>query len=425
MARALSIAWKDVRHVYRSVAGLAMMLVAPLLLAGAIGAAFGSGDGFSISAVKTVVVDLDGGAGAGLPAAGAALTAALTDPALADLLTVTVVGTPEAARVIVDAGDADVAVIIPPGLSAAFMGAAAAPGGAGGPAAPPAVEIYKDPALTVGPGIVTAVVEQVLATLDGARAAAGSAAQVAAAAGVTDQATLTELAARTAQDFASRLQDEPAIAFAPRNPVAPGGAAGEGPGVAGQVLISMMLIFMLFGASIPARSIIDEHRAGTLPRLFTTPTRRSVILGGKYVAVFLVVLLQSAILLAVGGLLFGARWGEPGPVIVLTLCGALVAASLGLLVVSFAKTPAQAGAVSAAVFVFLGLISGNFTGTAEIGGAFGAIRRISPLGWLLEGWHSLMFGGSWDGIALPVLVVLGFTLVFFAVATLFFRRRYA
>ena len=55
MMRALSIAWKDTRHVYRDIAGLTMMFVAPLLLAAALGAAFGSGDNFSIAAVKTVV----------------------------------------------------------------------------------------------------------------------------------------------------------------------------------------------------------------------------------------------------------------------------------------------------------------------------------------------------------------------------------
>ena len=106
----------------------------------------------------------------------------------------------------------------------------------------------------------------------------------------------------------------------------------------------MMLFFTLFGAATPARSIIDEHRLGTLPRLFTTPTPRSVILGGKYIAVFLVVLLQTVILLVAGRLLFGAHWGAIGPVVVLVIAGALVAASLGLLTVSFAKTPAQAGA---------------------------------------------------------------------------------
>ncbi len=93
--------------------------------------------------------------------------------------------------------------------------------------------------------------------------------------------------------------------------------------------------------------------------------------------------------------------------------------------VSFAKTPAQAGAVSSAIFVFLGLMSGNFTGTISTGGTFAAIRRISPIGWLMEGWSNLLFGGSWGSIALPVVAALAFAVVFFALATFFFRRRYA
>jgi ABC-type multidrug transport system permease subunit len=109
----------------------------------------------------------------------------------------------------------------------------------------------------------------------------------------------------------------------------------------------------------------------------------------------------------------------------LILCGALVATSLGLLTVSFAKTSAQAGAVSSAIFVFLALISGNFTGTIGLTGVYALLRRFSPLGWLMEGWNSLLYGGSWGDIALPVVASLSFALVFFGIATFFFRRRYA
>ncbi len=162
--RSLAIAWKDVRHVYRSAAGLAMMLLAPLILAGAIGAAFGSGDNFAISAVKTVVVDQDSAAGVS-GAAGAAITAALSSPQLADLLTVSQVATPEAAKAAVDTGEAEVAIIIPPGLTQALSAAAASP---------QSVQIYKDPTVTVGPAIVTSVVQDVVQSLNGARAAASA-----------------------------------------------------------------------------------------------------------------------------------------------------------------------------------------------------------------------------------------------------------
>ena len=104
---------------------------------------------------------------------------------------------------------------------------------------------------------------------------------------------------------------------------------------------------------------------------------------------------------------------------------ALVAASLGLVTLSFAKTPGQAGAVSSAIFVFIGLVSGNFTGTIVTSGPFATIRRISPVGWLLEGWSKVLYGGSWANIAIPVLVALSFAVVLFAISAFFFRRRYA
>ena len=423
--RALAIAWKDVRHVYRSVSGLAMMLIAPLLLAGAIGAAFGSGNNFSIPLVKTVVVNQDSGAAttgaaatssAAGGAAGAAIVSALASPQLADLLSVSQVATPEAAKSAVDTGAAEVAVIIPAGLTQALSASTTSP---------LQVEIYKDPTVSVGPAIVGAVVQELVQSLNGARAAASAGAQLAVMRGVTDPGKLTALATQAAQEYSVQAQNGGAIAVDSRSPVTPGGNASKRPNTAGQVLIGMMLFFTLFGASTPARSIIDEQRQGTLPRLFTTSTPRTVVLWGKYMAVFLVVLLQSIILLAAGRLIFGSHWGAIGPVAVLVIAGALVASSLGLLTVSFAKTPAQAGAGGAGIFVFLGLISGSFTGGTDIGGAYAVVRHFSPLGWLLDGWNHTMFGGSWGGIVLPVLAALGFAVVFFAVATFFFRRRYA
>ncbi len=418
MMRALTIAWKDTRHVYRDIAGLVMMFIAPLALAGALGAAFGSGDSFSIAAVKTVVVNQDTGAGAGTPAAGATLTAALAGSDMAGLLTVTQVESPDEARTAVEESEAAAAVIIPPDLSTALMSTSAGTNAT-------EIEIYKDPALGVGPSIVAAVTQSVIQSLNGARAAGATAAQLAVSLGTTNTAEINELASGAAIAYAQAAQTEPPVALDARSPVIADADDQKRPNVASQVLVGMMLFFMLFGAATPARSVLEEHQQGTLSRLFTTSTPRSVILGGKYIAVFLVVLLQAAVLLLAGWLLMGADWGELGPVVALTVCSALVAASLGLVTVSFAKTPSQAGAVSSAIFVFLGLISGNFTGTASIGGTFGAVRRVSPLGWLMEGWSELLFGGSWSNIVLPVGVALVFTVVLFGIATFFFRRRYA
>jgi ABC-2 type transport system permease protein len=433
--RALPIAWKDFRHTYRNIPALAMMLAAPFVLATALGAAFGGSSDFSVRPVNVAIVNLDvaapaaaGGAAAGGGAAappagqvvaaqraGAAIEQALQSPALKDLVLVHVLANAEAAKAAVDKGDYGVAVVIPAGLTDSLSSATPVP---------TKVLVYSDSTLTIGPGVVSSIVSSVVRSLTAARASAVAAVQLSMAAGVRDPAALGSVATSAAQLVAQSLQAGSPVDVAVRTPSASSSSRNQ-PNVAGQVLIGMMIFFMFFGASQPARSILDEHRNGTLPRLFTTPTRRSTILAGKYLAVFLVVLLQSIILLAAGRLVYGSHWGLFGPVAVLTVCGALVAASLALLMMSFAKTPAQAGAFSSAIFVFLGLVGGNFVGTVNFGGPLATLRLITPNGWLIKGWSNVLFGGSWGSIGLPVLVVLAFSAVFFAVATILFRRRYA
>ena len=129
-----------------------------------------------------------------------------------------------------------------------------------------------------------------------------------------------------------------------------------------------------------------------------------MILGGKMVSVFLTVLGQSIILLLAGRLLFGIDWGGVALVALLTLDTALVSAGLAVFLVSLMRTPTQAGAITSGVFVTLGLLGGNFVGSAPPGGFFSVVRRFTPNGWLLEGWTKISAAES--GILLQLIVAL-------------------
>jgi ABC-2 type transport system permease protein len=185
-----------------------------------------------------------------------------------------------------------------------------------------------------------------------------------------------------------------------------------------------MIFFMFISTSNAARSIMDEDLQGTLPRLFTTPTTRATVLGGKYLSVFVTVLAQAVILLAAGRLIFGTHWGQAPAVVVLTLAMVAVATGLAILIDSFMKTPAQAGALGAGIYLILALLGGNFVGTVDPGGAFSVVRLFTPNGWLLTGWDNTMRGGSLRDILAPVLVCVGFALVTFTAGALLMRRRY-
>jgi len=423
MNRVLAIAFKDLRSTWRNVPALMMMLAAPLALSALLGFAFGGGSsGFSIAATKVAVVDLDRAPAASAPGAAAQTSVGQTvvgimkSKDLKDLLTVTSKPTVTAARTSVDDGKDAVAVIIPADLSKAIFGT--------NTTARSAIELYQNPTQTVGAAITQSVVGQSLLAYTGARAAAVAAASLALSAGNGQRAgALTQ---KAAQAFVRQSESGSGrLTVAQRPPALAGGKKSKDVGVTGLVLAGMMVFFMFFGASNVARTILDEERAGTLPRLFTTPTPRQLILGGKFTSTFLTVLVQAIVLVAAGRLFFSIQWGALSAVSLLILVAAAVAASLGLMVISLVRTPAQAGAIGAGVYLVLALLGGNFSGTAQSGTTYATVQRFTPNGWLLVGWNSTLRGGGVGDILLPLLVPLAFAVVFFAIAVLRFRRRFA
>jgi ABC-2 type transport system permease protein len=419
--RVFAIAFKDLRSTSRNLPALAMMLAAPLALSALLGFAFGGGGGFSVSATKVAVVNLDRptAQGSQTPAAGASIVDILKSSGLKDILTTTEKPTAAAARASVDDGKDVVAVIIPQNLSSALYG----PGGAGISQAA-AVELYQNPTEGIGDAIVQSVVGQSLLTFNAARAAAVAAQQVATANG--DAQGADAAAQKAAQAYVQNAQGgSHALAVVSRAPNLSGGRASRQIGIIGLVLAGMMVFFMFFGASNVARTILTEERDGTLPRLFTTPSSKPAILGGKFASTFLTVLVQAVIIIVCGRLFFGIDWGALDAVALLILAAAAVASSLGLLVISLVRTPAQAGAIGAGVYLVLALLGGNFTGSAQSGTTYATVQRFTPNGWLLVGWNETLRGGGLGDILWPVLVPLACAAAFFAIAVLRFRKRFA
>jgi len=417
VSKILAIAWKDLRSTMRDVPALAIMLLIPLALAALLGFAFGGGDSFEIAATEVVVTSADEWPPGSLPMhdppplAGETFVEVLTSPELEDVLDVTEVAGAAAARRRVDDGDVAIAVIVPPDFTAALYGT-------GGERT--AVELYADPTREFGIAITEAVVTQALLDFNGARAAAAVAAATAGE-GSGHDAVAQVAAAR----FAEGGGVGGGLVLADREPLYTEGQEDDKVGAVGLILAGMMVFFMLFGASNVARTILTEEEDGTLPRMLTTPTSASTILAGKYASVFLTVTVQVVILLAAGRLLFGIDWGRPHAVLALTLVGAAVASGLALLVIALVKTPAQAGAIGAGVYLVLALLGGNFTGTATGTGVYATIQSFTPNGWLLRGWDVAMHGGDFGDVAAKLLVPIAFAAVFFAVAVLRLRRRYA
>ena len=188
MIKILDIMWKDMRRMLTNAFFLVFGLVLPLMTAALFYFAFGGlggGGEFELPATHVVVANLDEGVAEF--SAGEIILSLLQD-ALPGVLEVTTADSAAAARTAVDRQEAAVAVIVPEGFSAAahnLEGQAA-------------VEIYQDPTLTLGPGIVEALVKQVVDAFAGTKIAAAAAAEQLARAGVAPGGTMVQ---RIAQEL--------------------------------------------------------------------------------------------------------------------------------------------------------------------------------------------------------------------------------
>jgi ABC-2 type transport system permease protein len=200
-------------------------------------------------------------------------------------------------------------------------------------------------------------------------------------------------------------------------------------GIISMIMSGMMVFYVFFTGAASAQSILQEEEAGTLPRLFTTPTPKPAILGGRLIANFVTLVVQVAVLLAVSALIFGIDWGEPLPVLVMALSMIVLAATFGLVVTSFLKSTRQSGIVYGGVLTMAGMIGmlGIFTANVPnaSGQTFATVSLLVPQGWAVRGWESLLEGGGVGDVLSTVAVMLGLSLAFFLLGVLKFRKRFA
>lgn len=421
--KVLEIAWKDLLRSARSLFALGMMVVIPLLITGLIYFAFG---GMTTQAgpaelpLLAVVVANQDRPPAGAPDLGSALVTFLNDERMPDWLLVSEVDGPIEARSAVDRQAAGAAVIIPPEFTEALL----APGGQS------TLVLLQDPTLAVGPAVLEMLLGQFVDGVSGASIVlkvVGT--QVAAHGAALDTAAQQQLALSFTDWFASLQQDlnhgaEPLLAArapgsaapAPLNPMA---------AIIGKIMAGMLVFFAFYTGAYTAMSLVTEAEEGTLARLYTTPTPRGAILGGKFLAIGLTLIAQVGVLVAASALAFRIDWGQPASILLAALGLVVAAAGFGILLLSLIKTTKQGGAILGGVLSVTGMLGGLFTTGVEMPPAFQTITLLTPQGWAMRAWEAALAGGSPGAVTGPLLVLVASGGVFFAVGVALARRRFA
>jgi ABC-2 type transport system permease protein len=185
----------------------------------------------------------------------------------------------------------------------------------------------------------------------------------------------------------------------------------------------MMVMFAMFLMMGGAVVLIEEREKGTLRRLMVMPINKTTIILGKMAGILATGLVQMAILIICGAILFGVAWGQsPLALALMVLAFGLAITGLGMMLAALARTAEQANALSTIIILSLASLGGAWWPLEIVPPALQTIGRLTPVAWAMSGFHDIITRGLGVTAVLPeVAVLLGFTALFLTIGIARFR----
>ena len=181
----------------------------------------------------------------------------------------------------------------------------------------------------------------------------------------------------------------------------------------------MMSCMMGMGATIAG-----ERETGELARLFMTPTSVSTVIGGKIAAKLLIELVRALILIFMAIILFNVsiKGGILQTFIVLVI-GALCFVGFGIMLSARTSTQEDYAQIVLPFSMPMMFVSGVFYPIETMPWILQKIAYIFPLTYLNDAMRGIMLKGqSLGDVWLDLVVLLGFTLLFFIIGVKRFNR---
>ena len=186
---------------------------------------------------------------------------------------------------------------------------------------------------------------------------------------------------------------------------------------------SQLVLFMFLTSLTGAVELVLTRQLGVSRRIFASPTGATTIIVGESLARIAFALAQGAFIVGASAVLFGVSWGDPVSLAAVVLVFSVVAGGAAMIIGALAANPSQAGALGPGLGMLLGLLGGAMVPLEVFPPAMQAVARLTPHSWAMDALAVASQPGNSVVDILPQLGVLAlFAVVFFAIATVRFRR---
>lgn len=191
-------------------------------------------------------------------------------------------------------------------------------------------------------------------------------------------------------------------------------------GGATQVVTGLMVMFSVFAIAIAGSSILVERQWQTWDRLRSSRASATELLLGKTIPIFLIMVMQQAVLLAYGCLVIGLPIPPSiGYVALAILVWAFALLALGAALATIARSLGELSVVADVGALLVSSLGGALVPVAILPGWAQAAAHVSPGYWALE-LMQRSIAGDGGGMLLPaaILLALGVAAGAFAVRRL-------
>ncbi len=191
-------------------------------------------------------------------------------------------------------------------------------------------------------------------------------------------------------------------------------------------MMGFNIFFVMFSIVFTMGSILEDKKLRTWNRIRISPLSSRAVLAGNFIPAYVVGLLQMAIVLFLGQMLFGIELGDALlPVFMVFAAFVLAATCIGLLLATVFKGIEQMGAAVPVIIVGTSMLGGCMWPLSIVGSdLLLGIAKGMPQFWALDAVERLAaYHVDLGDVLLNIGVLVGMALVLFAVSMLIYNKK--
>jgi ABC-2 type transport system permease protein len=181
------------------------------------------------------------------------------------------------------------------------------------------------------------------------------------------------------------------------------------------ILPAMAIMFLLFICNVVFEDILQEKESGTLLRMNISPMTITEFIWSKILTSALIGILCTFVLIGLGAMVFGIKWGNFFSVLLIVLCLNILIAGFISFLYSFVKTENQASALLTSVILVMSLLGGSMIPVANFPQIIQNASKLTVNYWGMEafrmsimkkpiiGLMPILFGMLTAGIVLSLI----------------------